>query len=221
VIEMETTNIGERMANPWVLGLYGLAGATFVVGARMAGWYGSDAGTRMLAPFVALFALLQILAAMWAYERRSDTGTAVLGSWGAFWLGWAILHMPFGGTTPAPAGGSSEIAFWFIVLGAITWMGALAATGHSWALAIALILLAGASTLGAIGDGLGVHGIHMVSGWLFVLGGLVAWYTSTALMLASALGGDEMLPIGRVRTLRATGAATESARAPAVARRVS
>ena len=216
----EMTDLSDRVANPWVLGLYGLAGATFVVGARMAGWYGSDASPRLLAPFIALFALLQILAAMWAYERRSDSGTAILGAWGAFWLGWAILHMPFGGGTPAPTGASPEMAFWFIVLGAITWMGALAATGHSWALFIALVLLAAASTLGAIGDGLAVHGLRVASGWLFVLGGLVAWYTSTALMLASALG-DEMLPIGRARTLRATSAATESARAPAIARRVS
>jgi len=216
----EMTDISDRVANPWVLGLYGLAGATFVVGARMAGWYGSDMSARMLAPFVALFALLQILAAMWAYERRSDSGTAVLGAWGAFWLGWAILQMPFGSSTPAPAGASPEVAFWFIVLAAITWMGALAATGQSWALFIALVLLAAASTLGAIGNGLAVHGLRVVSGWLFVLGGIVAWYTSTALMLASALG-DEMLPIGRARTLRVTAGASESARAPAVARRVS
>jgi hypothetical protein len=45
-------------------------------------------------------------------------------------------------------------------------------------------------------------------------------YTSTALMLAAELG-DEMLPLGRARTPRATGATAESARAPAVARRVS
>src|SRR5689334_4567926 len=123
----EILDRNERIANPWVLGLYALAGAAFVIGTHMAGWYGTAASGRIIAPFVMIFGAVQLMAAMWAYERRHEVATAILGVWGAFWVGYGILHLPFA-SGPAMAGASSELAFWLIVLAATTWIGALAAS---------------------------------------------------------------------------------------------
>jgi len=206
------------IGNPWILGLYALAGTVFVAGARMAGWYGAPSSARLLAPFFLIAGAVQLMAAMRAYERRNAAATAMLGVWGMFWFGYGILAMPFFGPVPSLTGASSEIAFWLIVLAATTWMGALAASAESWALAIGLAVVALASTLGAIGQGLGLHGFELVAGWLFALGGLVTWYTATAMMLETALG-DETLPLGRSQSIPSP--AADTARQPVITRRVS
>ncbi len=45
----------QPIAAPSILGLYGFAGATFMVSAWMAGWYGDVNTPVYLAPFAALF----------------------------------------------------------------------------------------------------------------------------------------------------------------------
>jgi hypothetical protein len=85
--------------------------------------------------------------------------TAVFGMWGAFWLGYGILDRPGATPTAILTAVSPEVAFGFIVLAAITWITALAA----------------ASTLGAIAEGIGIHGLWVLSGWLFAIAGVVAW----------------------------------------------
>ena len=57
----------QPIAAPSVLGLFGFAGATFIVAAHMAGWYGSASTPGYLFPFAAFFGgLAQFLAGMWA-----------------------------------------------------------------------------------------------------------------------------------------------------------
>jgi uncharacterized protein len=101
--------------------------------------------------------------------------SAVFGMWGAFWLGYAILDRPGATPTAILTTVSPEVAFGFIVLAAITWMTVLAATADSWALVVGLTALAAASTLGAIAEGIGIHGLWILSGWLFAIAGVVAW----------------------------------------------
>src|SRR5437763_13458414 len=77
----------QPIAAPSVLGLFGFAGATFIVAANLAGWYGNSATPGYLAPFAAFFGgLAQFTAGMWAYRARDAVATAMHGMWGAFWL---------------------------------------------------------------------------------------------------------------------------------------
>src|ERR671931_10103 len=48
----------QPIAAPSVLGLYGFAGATFIVAAHMAGWYGSDRSALYLFPFAGMLGAL-------------------------------------------------------------------------------------------------------------------------------------------------------------------
>ena len=66
----------QPIAAPSILGLYGLAGATFIVAAQMAHWFGSSDTTLLLVPFAAIFGgLAQFLAGMWAYKARDGVAT--------------------------------------------------------------------------------------------------------------------------------------------------
>src|SRR3954454_6513369 len=84
----------QPIAAPSVLGLFGFAGATFIVAANMAGWYGNTSTPGYLFPFAAFFGgLAQFTAGMWAYKARDAVATAMHGMWGAFWLGYGVLML--------------------------------------------------------------------------------------------------------------------------------
>ena len=55
----------QPIAAPSVLGLFGFAGATFIVASNMAGWWGTPTSGLALAPFAAMFGgLAQFVAGM-------------------------------------------------------------------------------------------------------------------------------------------------------------
>src|SRR5919197_4049205 len=114
-------------------GLYALGGATFVIATVMARWYGGPHSTSFLVPFVAVFGgVAQFLAGMWAYAADDALATAMLGTWGSFWMGYGLLNGLFvWGKLTAPAGAFPELAFWLVAVAAITWIGAVAATQAS------------------------------------------------------------------------------------------
>jgi len=188
------------MASPWILGLYGLAGATFIVFAHMAGWFGGPQSASFLFPLAAILGgLVPLLAAMWAYAARDGLATAMLGTWGAFWIGYGLLNsIPATEQLLERQGARPELAYWFIPLAAITWMGAAAATRVSRALVTVLTVLSTAATLTAIGEGLGLHGITVLAAWVFIVAAICAWYTSTAIMLGESFA-SEVLPLGLFR----------------------
>jgi hypothetical protein len=189
----------QPIAAPSILGLYGLAGATFMVAAYMAHWFGSSNTTLLLVPFAAIFGgLAQFLAAMWAYKARDGVASAVHGMWGAFWMAYGVLTLIlFSGRVPQPSGALfPELGFWFIVLAAITWVCAGAAAAENKALVTTLVFLAAGSTISAIALLTGVEGLVILAGYLFIICAIAAWYTASALMLNEAFG-REVWALGR------------------------
>lgn len=193
----------QPVAAPSILGLFGFAGATMMVGAWQAGWYG-DANTGLLLfPFALTFGgLAQFLAGMWSYKARDGLATAMHGMWGSFWLAFGLLFgLNAGGVIPThmmPAFGSTNApwAFWFVVLCVITLFGAIAALGESLALVAVLAPLAAASGLTAVGFFTGGLTITQIGGWVFVGSALAAVYTAGAMMLAESFGRT-ILPLGK------------------------
>jgi succinate-acetate transporter protein len=189
----------QPIAAPSILGLYGLAGATFMVAAHMAHWFG-DSTSLYLFPFAAMFGgLAQFLAGMWAYKARDGVATAIHGMWGSFWMAYGVLNVIFavGKITP-PVGRWPEIGFWFIVLAAITWVGVAAAMAENRGFVTLLMFLATGSTTAAIGELTGITWLMTVTGWLFIIASIAAWYTGSALMLEEAFG-REIWGLGKSR----------------------
>ena len=188
----------QPVAAPSILGLYGFAGATFIVASNLAGWWGSSTSPEYLFPFAAFFGgMAQLLAGMWAYRARDGLATAMHGTWGAFWLAYGLLFLLVAThALTVPTGAFVALGYWFIVLAAITWAGAAAAVFESVGLTAVLTLLAAGSTFAAIGFTLGESWAQTTAGWLFVCSAIVAWYVATAMMLQSARG-KEVLPVGK------------------------
>ncbi|HTU33717.1 MAG TPA: acetate uptake transporter [Candidatus Acidoferrum sp.] len=187
----------QPIAAPSVLGLYGFAGATFMVAAHMAHWYGGAKTDLYLAAFAATFGgLAQFTAGMWAFKARDATATAMHGTWGAFWLAYGLLQLAFiRGALVEPTAAFPALGYWFIVLAAITWMGMFAATAVNKPLSVVLWFLAAGSTAAAVGDLLGSDGSKIVAGYLFIISASVAWYVASAMMLEGAFA-HPVLPLG-------------------------
>lgn len=195
----------QPIAAPSILGLYGLAGATFMVAAHMAHWFGGSTATSLyLFPFAAIFGgLAQFLAGMWAYKARDGVATAMHGMWGSFWMAYGVLNVIFaiGRLTP-PTGRWPEIGFWFIVLAAMTWVGVAAAVAENRGFVTLLTFLAAGSTTAAIGELTGIAWLMTLTGWLFIIASIAAWYTGSALMLEDAFG-HEIWSVGKSRLAKA------------------
>jgi succinate-acetate transporter protein len=190
----------QPMAPPSILGLYGYAAATFMVAANLAGWYGNAATPLVLFPFAMIFGgLAQFLAGMWSFRARDGLATAMHGTWGSFWLAYGLyfLLVTFATLPPPTAGAGVQVAlgYWFIVLGAITWVGAAAAMAENLALALVLITLAAGATLLAIGWTAGAGVLIPIAGNVLVASAVIGFYTASAMLLQGSVG-RVVLPMG-------------------------
>ncbi|GAA4846260.1 acetate uptake transporter family protein [Saccharopolyspora rosea] len=203
------------VAPPSILGLFGLAAATFMVSANLAGWFGTNGSPLVLFPFAMLFGgLAQFLAGMWAFRARDGLATALHGTWGSFWLAYGT-YMLLVVTVGLPAPTASPIAqvafgYWFIVLAAITWAGAAAAVAENMALTAVLTTLAAGSTLLAIGWVASLTVLVPIGAIVLVASAVIAYYTAAAMMLHGTFGRT-VLPLGKPRRLAGAGAETEQA----------
>lgn len=189
----------QPIAPPSILGLFGFAGATFIIAAHMAGWYGTAASNAYLWPFAAIFGgVAQFLAGMWGYRARDAVATAMHGMWGSFWIAFGILNLLFSThvlVEPTPK--FPELGFWFIALGAITAMGALAVLFEgNFGVCAVLTTLAAGSAFAAVAFLTGGSGWTKVAGYVFVVAACLAFYVASAMMIASA-AGRVILPLGK------------------------
>jgi len=188
------------MAAPSIIGLFGFMGATLMVGAWQAGWYGTPTTPTLIWPFaIFLGGLAQLVAGFYALRARDGVAAAAHGTWGAFWLGWGILQLLVA-TRALPAipldTTNTTFAFWFIALTLITTMTALAALGQSLGVAAVLWTLAAGSALTAAGFyGAGLNVVR-AGGVLFVISAAIAWLVASAMMFESAFGRT-VIPLGK------------------------
>jgi len=196
--ETRTRIVLTPLAAPSILGLFGFAGATFMVSAFLAGWYGSDTTPVFLFPFALFFGgVAQFLAGMWAYRARDGLATAMHGMWGAFWVGWGLLYGLIGaGVLTEPKPTFVELGYWFIVLGAITLVGAVAALAENGVLAAVLFPLAAGAGLAAVHFMTTIDNLDYAAGYCFMAAAVIAFYLASAMMLEESFG-RVVLPLGK------------------------
>jgi hypothetical protein len=184
------------------LGLYGFAAATFMVTAYLVGWYGTSSSPLLIFPFAtAAGGIMQGAAALWAYKARDGLATAIHGIWAAFWLGYGFLNFMIALRlipAPLPHAAVPALGYWFFALAAITLAGALASLAENLAISSVLLpLTVGAALLGVFYI-VGGTGWEKAGGYVTMASAITAFYTATAMMLAST-AGRVILPLGKYR----------------------
>jgi succinate-acetate transporter protein len=191
----------QPVAAPSILGLFGFAGATFMLSAWMCGWYGDARTPYLIIPFAAIFGgLAQFLAGMWSYRARDGLATAVHGTWGSFYIGFGLLQVLFLARPDLVPQGLyfPELGYWFIVTAAITWLATLGAMARSKGLSAVLGLLSIGATAAAVGFLTGTGWVMVVAGYALLVSSFVACYDAAAQMLKECYG-HEVLKIGLSR----------------------
>lgn len=192
----------QPIAAPSILGLFGFSVATFMTTAYLVGWYGNTTSPLLIFPFAtAAGGIMQGAAALWAYKARDGLATAVHGIWAAFWLGYGFLNFMIAlKLIPAPAAHAAVpvLGYWFYALAAVTAAATFASLGESLGITIVLLpLTVGAALLGVFYT-VGGTGWEYAGGYVTMASSFTAFYTATAMMMASAFGRT-ILPLGKYR----------------------
>lgn len=190
---------------PSILGMYAFAGATFIVAAYMAHWYGNAHSAIVLFPLVLFFGVAQFYASAWAFRAGDKISVAMHGTWGAFWTAFGILYLLYAsGSASHSAGAFPEMGFWFIAIAAITW-GIAAASRENNGITTLLVLLAVGATLAAIADLAGLEWLSMLAGYFLIASSIVAWCVATMQMQRFGKLEQTKLasPVAQSETMRA------------------
>src|SRR5579875_132887 len=189
----ETVTAAPTVADPAPLGLAGFALTTFILTAIRAGWMGGNVGDIWLGMALFYGGLAQFMAGMWEFRRNNTFGATAFTSYGAFWMGFAIL-ITFSTLTKAALGAAnpnvavSFFLFSWMIFTAYMTIAALRTNGGVLAVFVLLTLTYLFLWLGAMNNAGNGHGLTQIGGFLGILTAIAAWYASFAGVVNSTWG---------------------------------
>jgi uncharacterized protein len=178
-------------ADPAPLGLAGFALTTVLLSGVNAGLIKHGPVDAWIGMGLFYGGLAQFMAGMWEFRNRNTFGATAFSSFGAFWLGLAIMVLldKFNATLLLWPG---DGAIWFLFLWAVftTYM-FVASLRTSGAVALVFLLLAltfWGLWAGALGGDAAGKGWTQIGGYLGLATAIVAFYTSFAGVINSTFG---------------------------------
>jgi len=176
---------------PTPIGLFGLAGAAFVLSGLQLGWVGVAEGRTVALVLIAFAFGAQALAAVFAFLGRDGTVATAMSVLALTWLviGLTMRSSPPGSTSQA-------LGLFLLVSGAIMTLTGLTAT-LSKLVPAAVFLVAAVRFFVMAGHELsGGTGWERAAGWIGLVLTLLALYAAWAAELEDA-AGHTVLPFGR------------------------
>jgi len=180
----------EKTANPGALGLGAFALTTFLLSLINAGVV-APANIGVVLPMAFFYGgLAQILAGMCEFKTGNIFGATCFTSFGAFWLGLALMKVLEAAgiiATVPPAG----LAFFLAAWGLFTLYATIAATKAPKGLLTLFVALTITFFLLAAGEFSSFF--KVVGGYLGIIVALIAWYDSAAILI-NDMFGRKVLP---------------------------
>jgi len=182
-------------ANPAPLGLVGFGLTTVMLSLVNAGVL-PQGGEQVILPLAFAYGgLIQMIAGILEFRTGNTFGTTAFLSYGAFWWWFALLILgaDHGVLDLSKSGGTIGVTL--LAWGVFTlymWIPTFKLSKALWWVFLTLwvtFLLLG---LGAL---LGVHGLSLLGGWLGLICGLLAMYTSFGVVTNSTFG-KTVVPLG-------------------------
>jgi succinate-acetate transporter protein len=182
-------------ANPAPLGLIGFGLTTVMLSLINAGVLPKGGEPVVLPLAFAFGGLIQMLAGLMEFRCGNTFGTVAFLSYGAFWWWFAFLVLLGGHGVLDLTQAGSTIAAALIGWGVFTlcmWIATFRLTKALWCVFLTLWIT---FVLLGFGDLLGAHRLTLAGGWIGLICGLGAMYTSFALVINSTFG-KTVLPLG-------------------------
>jgi succinate-acetate transporter protein len=182
-------------ANPAPLGLIAFGLTTVILSLINAGVLPKGGEPVVLPLAFAFGGLVQMFAGLMEFRTGNTFGTVAFLSYGAFWWWFALLVLLGGHGVLDLSQAGSTIAATLIGWGVFTlymWIATFRLAKALWWVFLTLWIT---FFLLGFGDLLGVHGLSQAGGWVGLVCGLLAMYTSFALVTNSTFG-KAVLPVG-------------------------
>ncbi|EKG17487.1 GPR1/FUN34/yaaH [Macrophomina phaseolina MS6] len=160
----------------------------------IAHWWGNGDSPTIFFPFVAFWGgLAQFIAGIEGFKARDVLVTVINTMWGAFWMSAGVMWLLNAtGTLQAQSIDAHfpELASWFAVVAAFTWVGAFAATARDVILASLLACLATGSTIALclFSYGGGVRAGMKAAAYFWIISSILAWWRVTVYLVEEAFG---------------------------------
>jgi succinate-acetate transporter protein len=189
------------IADPGPLGLAGFGITTCILSLINAGVTKPAALGVVLGLALAYGGGAQLLAGMWEFRKGNTFGATAFSSYGAFWIAfYFILH------AGAPAAGMGLFLFFFGILTFYLWIASFYLNRAIFWVFLTLTLTFFLLALAAFG----VLHSSAFGGWVGLVCGLSALYTSAAGVINN-VAGHEVLPVGKpLRSVNVMGTAVSA-----------
>ena len=176
---------GVKIADPGPLGLAGFGITTCILSLINAGVLDAAAMGVVLGLALAYGGGAQLLAGMWEFRKGNTFGATAFTSYGAFWISFYFI------VKAEPAAGVAWYLLFFGILTFYLWIGSFYLNK---ALFYVFLTLWITFLFLALGD-FGVGGFKQIGGWIGEVCGLLALYTSAAVVI-NTTAGRQILPVG-------------------------
>ncbi|RXW14421.1 hypothetical protein EST38_g11434 [Candolleomyces aberdarensis] len=188
-----------RIGNPGTLGLFSFASTTLMLSLYNAQARGIHHPNVVVGMAIFCGGLAQLLAGMWEFPRGNTFAGAAFTSYGAFWLSYATVQLPFTGVRAAYTDTeefAAAIGIYLITWCLVTFWFFIAALRKS----VAFIALFGFLTVTflvlAIGDFYLAVNVTKAGGILGVITAFIAYYIGLSELLAAEDMAVIHLPLG-------------------------
>jgi len=184
-----------KQANPGALGLGGFAMTTFLLNVVNSGLISKDNLGMVLPVGIFYGGLAQFCAGMWEFRRGDTFGATCFTSFGAFWMGVALMIIleNIGVISAVPREG---LAVLFIAWGIFTAYATIASLKVNKAVTSIFVTLVILFFLLAAGEWNAT--VHKIAGYEGILCALIAWYTAAGVLI-NTLFGREVVPLGAAK----------------------
>lgn len=189
-VSLATTKVADPA--PLALGAFGLT--TFLLSWINAGFASPAEIPVVIATAWFYGGVIQVLVGMWELRLNRLFPAVTFGSYGAFWISFALFQTFYADKVPAAAAGSATallLAPWIV----FTLYMLIGAFRTNVALVIAFVLVEGVLVPSVIGFSGGNLGALHLAGWAGLLLALDVWYVAAAEIINHEFG-RQVLPLG-------------------------
>ncbi|MGH2449001.1 MAG: acetate uptake transporter [Chloroflexota bacterium] len=169
------------IADPAPLGLAGFALTTFLISVVNAGWLPLAGGSIWLGMAMFYGGAAQFCAGMWSFRRGATFPAVAFSSYGAFWMGLAIIFFVTPVTTMALGKAPNDaLAWFFFAWGVFTLYMTVAALRTNVAVLGVFVFLTLTYLFLWLGAWQNNGNLTNIGGYLGIVTAAVAWYAAMA-----------------------------------------
>jgi len=191
----------QKVANPAPLGLVAFGLTTILLSLINAGVLPKTGESVVIPLAMAYGGTIQILVGLLEFRAANTFGMTAFLSYGAFWWWFALLLIFGGNRIISLEGAGSTIGVALILWGVLTtylWISTFRLSRALWWIFLTLWIAFYLLGFGAL---MGMPGLSEGGGWVGIVCGSLAMYTSFALVTNATFGRD-VLPVGATPMIR-------------------